>query len=100
MNTKTKYDKKCPVEIFRIKNEKLAKELGKVCKAILGDGRRRKKENDLKEVSNTIHQDIEFFEHILELNISKGKTVDDAIVEYLEKDIRFLAESFFVQTFQ
>jgi hypothetical protein len=67
------------------KDKTAANELREVCKAILGDGRRRKSQEKLEELKEMILHDIQFFDEILEVNTKVGTAVDEAISDYLTR---------------
>lgn len=67
------------------KDEKAAAELEKICKAILGDGRKRKASETIKDLKNMISKDIIFFKEVLERNRNEEVNVEDAIRDYLTK---------------
>jgi hypothetical protein len=69
------------------KNKDAADIWKKVCKAIYGDGRKRKNKEKLSELKQEILNDIDFFIEI-QNRIGQGNIgTDDAIEEYLTKDV-------------
>ncbi len=69
-----------------LKDKDAVDSLRRVCKAILGDGRRRKKLTDFANLKDKITQEIEFFKYLIESKSKSDVTVDKIIYTYLTKD--------------
>lgn len=70
------------------KNESAAKDLKLVCKAIQGDGRAKKTQEDLNELKILIRNDIEFFKKIIQRRMQENISIDRAINAFLKKDAK------------
>lgn len=89
------------------KDKKAVNELREVSKAILGDGRRRKSQEELEELQHMISHDIPFFEEILEANTRVGTAIDEAISDYVTRGTltqkhenkRLIAKSYHVSVY-
>jgi hypothetical protein len=64
------------------KNEDDAGQWGKVCKALCGDGRKRKTSDKLEDLKSIIMHEIEFFRFIKNRTANGEITVQDAINDY------------------
>jgi len=69
------------------KDRKSKELLKKVCKSILGDGRKRKNQEKLDYLKSKIHRDIAFFKSVLELKKDGNPNVEDIIYELLTNDV-------------
>lgn len=71
-------------ESFKDKSGSVTEQLRQVCKAIIGDGRGKKEQEYLLNLSENIQHHIEFFQEIKPRIDSEGITVEDAILDYLD----------------
>jgi hypothetical protein len=68
-----------------LKNEADVAPLKKVCSAILGDGRQRKKRADLAKLKTIIDSNIDFFISVHPIIESKEKKQNQAIDDYIDQ---------------